>query len=125
MQIFFIKSEESKGVKGLGIIKKTIKKFNLKKSNISTFIGWSKVLGNYKNSLLNNIPNKNFYFVHSFYVNFFKRKDFKILYSLNGNTKFCSYINYKSLFLLQFHPEKSGIKGIEIYKKFKKKIEEN
>ena len=122
MQIFFNSSEESKKVKGLSLIKRPVKKFCLNKTNKIPLIGWTEIYGNCKNSLVKTNEDKNYYFIHSYHVNFFKKKNFKVFYSFNGRTKFCSYVEYKNLFLMQFHPEKSGKKGLEIYKNFKKKI---
>ena len=123
MQIFFNSSEESKNIKGLSLIKRQVKKFHPNTTKKIPLIGWTKIIGNFKNSLVRSNKDKNYYFFHLFYINFFKKKNFKIFYSYNGKKKFCSYIEHKNLFLMQFHPEKSGIKGLEIYKNFKKKIE--
>ena len=125
MQIFFSLSEESKNVTGIGIIKKPVKRFHLLNAKKVPLIGWNKVYGKLNSNLFKNKKDLNYYFVHSYHVNYFKKKNFKVFYSLNGKTKFCSYLEYKNLFLMQFHPEKSGKKGIEIYRNFKKIINLN
>jgi glutamine amidotransferase len=38
-----------------------------------------------------------------------------------GNTEYCSSIQQNNIFACQFHPEKSGEIGINIYKNLKKK----
>ena len=61
------------------------------------------------------------YFVHSYYVDTLDKKiiSTKTTY---GKKKFCSSVTFKNLFACQFHPERSGEKGIKIYKNFKKII---
>ncbi len=121
MHIFFQSSEESPKIKGLNLIKSKVKKFDSYKSENIPYIGWNKIFSNKKNILLPKTKSL-YYFVHSYYVDFFKKKDFNISFSFNGKIKFCSSIKFKNLFLIQFHPEKSGKKGLLVYKNFKKLI---
>ena len=113
MQIFFHSSAESKKKRGLNIIKKKYYHFQRKKSESVPFVGWhktynkSKIVGNY-------------FFNHSYYCPYFDDEDFKINYAYNKKIKFCSYINYKNLYLYQFHPEISGENGEKIFKMIKK-----
>ena len=72
-----------------------------------------------KNIILKNIKNDEFmYFVHSYFV-VPKNKDIILTKSKYGNRNFCSSISSKNVFAFQFHPEKSGIEGLKIYKNFK------
>lgn len=125
LQLFFENSEEFGYNKGLGIIKGDVLKF---KTNIDSkqkipHMGWNKVLNEknetfWEKSPLNDIPNDAFmYFVHSYYV---KPVDEDVVLSTTeylGN-KFCSSIKFKNIFACQFHPEKSGKDGINIFKKW-------
>ena len=58
------------------------------------------------------------YFVHSFFV-IPKNKDIILSKSNYGKEDFCSSIVSKNIYAFQFHPEKSGIEGLKIYKNFK------
>ena len=121
MQLLFKNSPEYGKTKGLNIISREVKKFPVKKCKLPN-IGWSKVdnLNIIKNKIFNNINyKKHFYFVHSYYIEKFSSKNFSIGFSSNANINFCSFINYKNLYLFQFHPEKSSLEGIKIYNNFK------
>jgi len=66
-------------------------------------------------SLLGGVRNNEFmYFVHSFYI---KPKDINTVLALSkyGSCEFCSVVRYKNIFACQFHPERSGVKGLRIY----------
>ena len=55
------------------------------------------------------------YFVHSYYV---VPEDSKVILSETkyGEFNYCSSILKDNIFACQFHPEKSGTTGLEIYK---------
>jgi len=57
------------------------------------------------------------YFVHSFYV---KLADESIALTRTqyGDISFCSSLLKDNIFACQFHPERSGAAGLEIYKNF-------
>ena len=50
------------------------------------------------------------------------RKNYTVEYTKNGNINFCTFVNFKNLYLVQFHPEKSGEDGLKIYNNFKNLI---
>ena len=54
------------------------------------------------------------YFVHSFYV---EPQDSDKILSMTeyAGQKYCSGLFWKNIFAVQFHPEKSARKGIQIY----------
>ena len=125
MQLFFKESDEYGKTKGINLIDVKVKKFSYKKKCIIPNIGWSLISSKnrFESKILKNISTKkNFYFVHSFYVEKFKKKNHIVELSKNGNIEFCSFVNYKNLYLCQFHPEKSSLDGIKIYKNFKNLI---
>ena len=64
------------------------------------------------------------YFVHSYFV-VPKNKDIILTKSKYGNRNFCSSISSKNVFAFQFHPEKSGLEGLKIYKNFKLIVKKN
>ena len=125
MQLLFTTGEESGKTKGLNIFKGNVKKFkyeNTKKVRYSVpHVGWNSI--NFqkgkKNRIFEGISEKDFmYFVHSYYVD---TNDKKIISTktIYGKKKFCSTVTFKNVFACQFHPERSGEKGIKIYKNFK------
>ena len=72
-------------------------------------INWSKTYLN------NNLDNEFMYFVHSYFV---VPKDKSIILSETsyGSQTYCSSILKNNIFAMQFHPEKSSINGLKIYK---------
>ncbi len=112
MQILLETGYENKRTKGLSLIKGEVKKFK----KISSNIGWNKIL--YTEEKLMN-SNDYFYFVHSYYCS--TNKNFIKAQSDHNGIKFPAIINNKNITGIQFHPEKSGIKGINILKKIIKK----
>ena len=61
------------------------------------------------------------YFVHSYYVEPFY-KEIILTTTTYNNFNFCSAVSFENIYACQFHPEKSGQKGLEIYKNFKENI---
>ncbi len=124
MQLLMDESEEFGRHEGLGIVKGSVVRFQglFKVPQVM----WNRIYNNgknpWENSFLSGLPDKEFmYFVHSFYP---KPEDKNIVLSLSryGDTEFCSSFQSGKLFACQFHPERSGPKGLEIYKNFKKLI---
>ncbi len=124
MQLLFEKSDEFGKNKGLSLIKGKVIKFN-KKNNIQyiPYVGWNEIrLTNNKSKILNSKLNSKFmYFVHSFYCNPTSNKIVTAT-TKYGNLNYCSAISFENIEAFQFHPEKSGKNGLEIYSKIKKSI---
>ncbi|ASV30188.1 imidazole glycerol phosphate synthase subunit HisH [Maribacter cobaltidurans] len=123
-QLLFTNSEEFGAGNGLDLIKGVIKKFpdsfNGEKMKVP-HIAWNKVYSEnleWKGTALDEIDDNEFmYFVHSYYVE--PLNDECILAKANySGLQFCSSILVDNIFATQFHPEKSGDKGISIYKKW-------
>jgi imidazole glycerol-phosphate synthase subunit HisH len=127
LQLLFEKSEEFGESRGLGLIKGQVKKFNFSSINQQKYpvpqIGWNNINKknhSWKNSMLRNNKNCDFmYFVHSYYV---EPTDKNIILSTTtyGKNEYCSSVQKDNIFACQFHPEKSGEKGLNIYKILKK-----
>lgn len=124
-QILFSSSEEFKKTKGLNILPGKVTSLNkLKTKELVPNLGWNIL--NYKknknNILFKNLSSKSSsYFVHSFFA---KPKEKKVETStINfGGKKIVSSIQYKNLFGVQFHPEKSGRNGLKIIRNFLNQI---
>lgn len=119
LQILFSSSEESPGFPGLNIFKGEILHFpdSLKEKRLKIpQMGWNQLeIGN-KCPILVGVSNDFMYFVHSYYVN---PQDTKIVaatvdYGIDVPAVICS----NNVFATQFHPEKSGEKGLQILKNF-------
>ena len=57
------------------------------------------------------------YFVHSYYA---QPADEKYVLSATtyGTTRYCSSVLHNNVFATQFHPEKSGLYGVNIYREW-------
>ena len=116
MQILFENSEES-NIKGLGIIKGSVKKLNFKNLT-STHNGWNNISIINKNSkIINNIDQKkDFYFNHSYFCDVENKAN--IISTLKGNKRISTIIEQKNIYGTQFHPEKSHTEGLKLIKSF-------
>jgi glutamine amidotransferase len=118
MQLLFSESEEFGINKGLDFIPGTVKifpsSFNNNKLKIP-FIGWNNIVMLKSNYCLDNIENNSYmYFVHSYYVTP-SQNTFSLTSSSYDGFEYCSSITKGNIIGFQFHPEKSGDKGISIY----------
>ncbi|MFH1202653.1 MAG: imidazole glycerol phosphate synthase subunit HisH [Candidatus Omnitrophota bacterium] len=131
LQLLFERSEESKGVKGLGVFKGTCKIFP-KRVKIPQ-IGWNSVktmdegpfdyaqgrrgTRDERCPLLKGIPSgSHFYFCHSYYV---APQDKNIIAATSNYGKdFTAVIQQGNIFGVQFHPEKSQALGLKVLTNF-------
>ena len=118
LQLLFSESEEFGYNKGLGIINGKVLKFNHSDKKVPQ-VGWNTIYSNdklWKSSPLNSINQNEFmYFVHSFYVKPSLDK-YVLSKTKYHDFEYCSAIKKNNVFATQFHPEKSGKRGLEIYK---------
>lgn len=122
-QLLFSESEEFERCYGLGLIPGVIKRFD-KLSGMQNFkvpqIGWNQIEkpdnNSWENTPLQSLRDKEFmYFVHSYYV-IPQNEDVVCSKTNYGDVKYCSSVLDSNIFSTQFHPEKSGEKGLLIYK---------
>lgn len=117
LQLLFEESEESPGVKGLGIFKGKIKKFSSDMGLKIPHIGWNSLEIQQKNTLFKDIPeNAYVYFVHSYYLHAEDEEDIATV--TNYGIDFHSAVGKNNIFATQFHPEKSGDVGLQILRNF-------
>ena len=115
MQILGTHSEEG-DVDGLNIIKGFIKKIPNNKTLKVPHMGWNKI-DTSNNNLFNNIKNyTRFYFCHSYH--FVPDHKNIIMNYTNYNIKICAAYNFKNIYGVQFHPEKSFLDGFKLVKNF-------
>ena len=128
MQLLYSVSYEFGQTRGLSIFKGHVKNFKFYKDSYFKYpvphVGWNKIyvdkkINKPKSNILKNIKNKEFmYFVHSYFV-VPDNKAIILTKSNYGKKNFCSSIMTKNILAFQFHPEKSGMEGLKIYKNFK------
>jgi glutamine amidotransferase len=111
MQLMCNSSEEG-NTKGLGIFNTTVKKFS-KELKVPQ-MGWN-VIKDLKSSLFSGIKENEFmYLIHSFYAEHCKETIAATDYGLN----YASALKHNNFYGVQFHPEKSGLKGEILLKNF-------
>jgi len=119
LQILGHSSEEG-NLPGLGWVDGKVRKFDTNTFKHRTHLphmGWNSVSLIKENTLFENIENDpRFYFLHSYYFECSSPKD-KIAETEYGQN-FTSVINYKNIYGVQFHPEKSHHNGICVLKNF-------
>jgi len=119
MQLLFEQSEEFTNKKGLSLLKGNVCRINKNIKNIKIpHIGWSNLISLKKNFFLRRFYKKSFYFTHSYYCDP-KNKDDILCLSKYNSFNFCSAVHKNKIFGTQFHPEKSGLAGVEFLKNLK------
>jgi glutamine amidotransferase/cyclase len=115
LQVLFDASEEAPGVAGLGIIPGTVKRF---KTDLSVpHIGWNGLRAKQSSRLLNGLTGlEKFYFVHSFHV--VPDDASVVLTTTDYDYEFVSSIQVGHVVATQFHPEKSGQLGLQLFDNF-------
>ena len=117
LQLLFESSEESPGIKGLGVFKGDIVTIPKDNGLKVPHIGWNSVKLNQTNGIFEGIKDESyFYFVHSYYL---KNADEDIV---AGTTEYgvpiqCTVQNGR-VCATQFHPEKSSEVGLALLKNF-------
>jgi glutamine amidotransferase len=119
MQLLFSYSEEMGKTKGLGVFPGLVKRIPAGIDRHVPFTGWNLIKQEKKNRIFNGIKkNEYFYFTHAYYVLPEKKN---IIHAVSEYSKFsyCTSISSNNIYATQFHPEKSSINGLKIYKNFK------
>lgn len=119
MQMLANSSEEG-SLRGLGWVDGKVKKFNpslLKESFCVPHMGWNTIKPVQSNDLLLGLDHDaRFYFLHSYYFECQNRED--IIAETDYGGKFASAVNYRNVYGVQFHPEKSHHWGTQILENF-------
>jgi glutamine amidotransferase len=115
LQVLFEESEESPGARGLGWIKGKVVK--LPAGVMIPQMGWNSLSINRPVEMLDGIREGDmFYFVHSYYVLPIDRS--VIAATTEHGVNLTAAVEKDNLFATQFHPEKSGNKGLKILENF-------
>lgn len=117
LHLLFEGSQESPGVKGLGVLPGVIQKFPSDMGLKVPHMGWNSVSFLQKNGVFEGLPeNSYFYFVHSYYLTGCHDAAAVCEYGL----EFQCAVQRGNLCATQFHPEKSSEAGLRILKNFAK-----
>ncbi len=115
LQLLFEESEETPGVKGLGVLKGKIVRIpevGLKVPHI----GWNSLKFEKKTPLFDGLSDGSYvYFVHSFYL---KAEEDIVIASTEYATHIHAAVAKDNVFACQFHPEKSSEVGLRILENF-------
>lgn len=122
LQALFDGSEESPGVRGLGVIPGTLKRFDATSKPVP-HIGWNSAATCEltDESLYGLRPHSKYYYVHSYAVLLDDRAAlaaWDVASAVYGGEEFVGALGRGSLFATQFHPEKSGVAGLRVLKAF-------
>ncbi len=117
LQALFDSSEEAPGVRGLGFIPGTVRRFDVDLS--VPHIGWNGIAIQKNAHLFDGMTgDEKFYFVHSYHV--VPKNSDDILTKTDYGIEFVSSIARKNVCATQFHPEKSGPAGLAVFQNFLK-----
>jgi glutamine amidotransferase len=115
MQLLFEESEESPGVKGLGVFDGAVRKFGTYVK--VPHIGWNDIAPAPDCTLFTGIPAGTcFYFVHSYYAELSSLTTASAEYGM----RFSAAVGKGSIHGVQFHPEKSQEAGATLLSNFLK-----
>jgi imidazole glycerol phosphate synthase glutamine amidotransferase subunit len=118
LQSLYEGSEEAPGVAGLGVLRGTVRKFNIAPELKVPQIGWNSVKQRIPDCpLYSGIPDEAFfYFVHSYYVDG-ADKDI-VAGETNYGLTYTSVVWRDNVMAAQFHPEKSQKAGLRLLQNF-------
>lgn len=117
LHLLFEDSEESPGVKGLGILKGRILRFPEDMGLKIPHIGWNSLRYPTEGRLFEGLPQDAFvYFVHSYYLAAEEPEIVKA--TTEYGTLVHAAVEKENVFACQFHPEKSSRTGLQILKNF-------
>ena len=99
----------------MGLIEGRLEKIPTIKGIKVPHMGWNKVNQLSEHCMWNGIDNNSFfYFVHSYAAFSCKQVDSEVYH---GN-RFVSSVSKGNIFAVQFHPEKSQLNGLKLFKNF-------
>ena len=108
LQLLFEDSDETPGVKGLGLLPGSIRRIPDKEGLKIPHMGW--------NSLDIREGHPYVYFVHSYYLSAKREED--VAATTFYSTKIHASVEHDNIFACQFHPEKSSEVGLKILDNF-------
>lgn len=117
LQLLFEKSDETPGVKGLGILPGEILRIPDKEGLKIPHMGWNSIKIKEGARLFKDISEDSYvYFVHSYYLKAGREED--VVATTEYSTQIHASVEHDNVFACQFHPEKSSEVGLKILKNF-------
>ena len=117
LQLLFEKSDETPGVKGLGILPGGILRIPDKEGIKIPHMGWNSVKIKENVRIFKDVPQDSYvYFVHSYYLKAGREED--VAATTEYSTLIHAAVEHDNVFACQFHPEKSSEIGLKILKNF-------
>lgn len=117
LQLMFESSEESEGVKGLGLLPGRIVKFPEREGIKIPHMGWNSLSFPKESRLFAGMKDQIYcYFVHSYYLQAGNIED--VAATTEYITTVHAAVEKDNIFACQFHPEKSSQVGLKILQNF-------
>ena len=118
LQLFFDESEETPGVKGLGLLKGSILRIPDQDGTLKIpHMGWNSLTYPNRGRLFEGIPEETYvYFVHSYYLH--AEDPSVVTATTEYGIRIDASVEKENLFACQFHPEKSSSWGLKILENF-------
>ncbi len=117
LQLLFEKSDETPGVKGLGILPGEILRIPDKEGIKIPHMGWNSVKIKENARIFKDVSQDSYvYFVHSYYLKAGREED--VAATTEYSTLIHAAVEHDNVFACQFHPEKSSEIGLKILKNF-------
>lgn len=121
LQVLFESSEESPGIKGLGVLKGRVLRIPKAEGLKIPHMGWNSLDIKGKAGLFESVPqNPYVYFVHSYYL---AAGEDIVTSTADYGVRIDASVAKGNLSACQFHPEKSGDVGIRLLKNYIKTVE--
>lgn len=124
MQLLFDQSEEFGLTKGLGLIQGSVIRLPLSGSYKEKLphVSWNELKeptpNRWHDTIFHNLPNgTDVYFVHS-YAGVPVQEEMVLAKCNYGGTEFCAAVQHENITGVQFHPEKSGMTGLNMLARF-------
>lgn len=116
LQLLFDESDETPGVKGLGVLKGKIIRIPEQDQMKVPQIGWNSIRIEKETPLFTGIHDGSYvYFVHSYYL---KAEEDIVIASTEYGVHIHAAVAKNNVFACQFHPEKSSDVGLRILENF-------
>ncbi len=112
-----LESSEEGGEPCLGVIPGAVRRFPRDLGLKVPHMGWNRVMLKQRPAMMRGVPNGSyFYFVHGYYAD--PELDDAVASTTSYGLEFCSAVAWDNVLGVQFHPEKSGDVGLEVYRNF-------
>ncbi len=117
LQLMFESSEESPGIKGLGLLPGRILRIPDEGGLKVPHMGWNSLKYPHPGRLFRGVPQDSYvYFVHSYYLR--AEEESIVTAATDYGTLIHASVEKNNIFACQFHPEKSSGVGMQILRNF-------